>query len=296
MKERLGSGEREREQEITALISLLDDPDSNVTPIVRERLKTLRPNICSLLAVREDCVHNALMTQRLDKVITDQILNELSAWQQEDDPELLKGLWLVYRMVRPHLEYKEMEEGCMDMVKDVWVELSDDKTSVEKVHLYNHVFYHRIGFKVEDPFLSESLPAFLDRALEKKQANPVLFGLLYLDVAYKAGLPIRAMVFPGGFLPVCVDENERVLFYINIYNAGEIFGHEQLAAFLNDFGLSIPKERFFLGDTVTLVATYVESLYFIAAHVGDREMEQKMEQALTLFGDERILIMEEDDE
>jgi len=289
-----------REREITALISLLDDPDDTVIPIVRERLKSLKPDISTLQAIKSKSCGNDLFMYRLDRVIAElrmsSITNELEAWHSERDPELLKGLWLVYRTLFPNADYEEMEEVCMNMVKDVWMELTDNKTAVEKVHLYNHIFFHRIGFSVEDPFLSESLPAFLDKALERKQANPVLFGLLYLDVAFRAGLPIRAMLFPGGFFPVCVDENDRILFYINVFNFGEIFGIDQLITFLKDFGISIPRERFVFCNTFALAGIYAESLYFVAGNVGDKEMEQKMEQLLKLFGDERVLLIEEDEE
>jgi|GEM_PF-269665 len=289
-----------RRGEMAALISLLDDPDDSVVPVVRERLKSLKPNIFTLQAIRDRSVDNALLVFRLDRMIAEigmsDISKELDAWHNERDPELLKGLWLVYRALAPEVEYAEMADRCMDMVKDVWMELSDTKTVVEKIHLYNHIFYHRIGFHVEDPFLTESIPAFLDKALEHKKANPVLLGLLYLDVANRAGLPIRAMIFPGGFMPVCVDENEHVLFYINIFNTGEIFGKEQLISFLQDFGISISGDRFVFGAPFSLAGIYAESLYYIAGNMEDKEMEEKMEQVLTLFGEERILLIEEDDD
>lgn len=291
---------RERAQEIATLLSLLDDPDDAILPIVTEKLRLLKPNISTLLAVKRRYGENAILHYRVNRMIADLRKQELTcafdAWRNERDPELLKGLWLVYRALFPDVAYEVLEHGCMDMAKEVWMELTDNKTVVEKVHLYNHVFYHRIGFRVEDPFLSEFELALLDKALENKQANPVLFGLIYLDVAFRSGLPIRAMAFPGGFLPVCVDENERFLFYINIYNTGEIFGKEHLTTLLSDFGISIPQERFTLCDVFTLVGIYAESLYVIADYIGNKEMEQKMEQVLKLFGNERFLIMEEDDE
>jgi len=289
-----------KEREIATLVSLLDDSDDAVLPVVTERIKNLKPNIATLLALSNVYGNNGVMTRRLGRIIseirTNDVFRELEAWRCERDPELLKGLWLVYRMINPEVTYQEVEEVCMDMAKEVWIEITDNKTAVEKVHLYNHIFYHRIGYKIEDPFMCELPPARLDKALSQKRANPVLFGLLYLDIAFKCGLPIKAVVFPGGFMPVCVDESERILFYINIFNNGEIFQIEQLIHSLKDFGISICKERFVFGKTVTLAGIYAESLYFIVESVGNKEMEQKMEQLLTLFGDEPVLFVEEDDD
>jgi len=289
-----------KEREIATLVSLLDDSDDAVIPVVTEKIKNLKPNISTLLALSNVYGNNGVMTHRLGRIISEirknDLFNELDSWRCERDPELIKGLWLVYRMLFPDLSYEWIVDACMDMTKEVWMEITDDKTAVEKVHLYNHVFYHRIGFKVGDPFLSEPSMAFLDRALERREANPVLFGLLYLEVAFRAGLPIRAVVFPGGFMPVCVDENEQILFYINIFNTGEIFGVEQLITFLKNFGIPISKEQFFFGDAFTLAGIYAESLFYIGGCEGFPEIEQKMEQILTLFGEERFLLMEEDDD
>ena len=289
-----------KRDELATLVSLLDDSDDAVIPVVTERIKSLKPNISTLLALSNVCGSNGLIIRRLGRIISeirrDDVYRELEAWRCERDPELIKGLWLVYRMLFPDVRYEAIMDACMDMAKDVWIELTDNQTAVEKVHLLNHIFYHRINFKVADPFLSNREMALLERALERREANPVLLGLLYLDVAFRAGLPVRAVVFPGGFMPVCVDENEQILFYINIFNTGEIFGIEQLIRFLKDFGILIPKERFVFGDAFTLAGIYAESLYFIGGSMGDKEMEQKMEQILTLFGDERILLIEEDDD
>jgi len=287
-----------RAQEIASLVSMLDDLDDSIMPLITEKLRALKPDSSTLLAISSTYQGNTILHNRLSRLISelqkDELERDFDAWQNERDPELLKGLWLVNRALFPHLAYDILEHLCMDMAKDVWVELTDNKTAVEKVHLYNHVFYHRIGFRI-DLSLSELEYALLDVALDKRQANPILFGLIYLDVAFRSGLPIRAMAFSGGFLPVCVDENERFLFYINIYNNGEIFGKEQLAAFLSDYGLSIPYEHFTLCNVFTLVGIYAESLYLIAGNMGNIEMEQKMESFLKLFGDQRFLITEEDE-
>ena len=287
-------------REIASLISLLDDPDDAIMPTVTEKLRLLKPNISMLLAIRSKFGENAILCYRINRMIADirkhELERALDVWRLEPDPVLLEGLWLIYRALFPDVSYEALDYVCMDMAKDVWMELTDHKTAVEKVHLFNHVFYHRIKFKVEDPFLSDFESACLDKALEQKRANPVLFGLIYLEIAFRCGLPIRAMAFPGGFLPVCVDEHEQFLFYINIYSSGEIFGKEQLAAFLHDFGISIPQERFELCDVFTLTGIYAESLYFLADSIGNKELEQKMEQVLKLFGEERYLIVEEDDD
>jgi hypothetical protein len=282
------------------LISLLDDPDDSVTRVVRERIANMGFPIAGILQNVMRRSENQVLTRRLKRLIADieldHVFDELCAWREGRDPDLLKGISLILQVVSPSASFDRIFEIVLDISKEVWLELSDQKTMMERIHLFNHIFYHRIRFKAVDPFLKELDKALLDRALETKQANPVLLGLLYMAVADQAGIPVCAMAFPGGFLPACIDENGRILFYINVCQSGEAFALEQLFSLLKEWGFYVTEKQFTPCDAVSLAGIYAESLYFIADNIGDKEMERRLEQTLKFFGDKRILLIEEDDE
>ncbi|MCL2502541.1 MAG: transglutaminase-like domain-containing protein [Bacteroidales bacterium] len=287
-------------KDLATLVSLLDDSDHTVVPVVRERLIDMGPPVIGILrSFSRHCHDNPKLLHRLEGVIADIQLHRSSdsllAWCSGRDPDLIQGLCIVFGLIYPNVPTSSISQSLFEMANEVWMELNDSQTGVEQLQLFNHIFYHRLGFRVEDPFLSELKPALLDYAVANRRANPILFGLIYLAFAFRSGLAIRAVVFPGGFMPVCVDDQNRVLFYINIYKSGELFDKEQLRTFLADLGFVIPSKDFVLCDTVTLVGIYAESLYFVAGNTENKEMERLLEEALTFFGDKRILIMEEDE-
>jgi len=288
-------------QALVTLVSLLDDPDVTVIPAVRERLVRMGPPVIGMLkALRNQHRENPSLLHRLDGVIAhiqlDRDVKALLEWRNGRDPELWKGLCILFGLIRPNCNSAQISDTLVGMAREVWRELNDAQTAIEQIHLFNHLFFHRFQFTVEDPFLSNPHLAMLDYAVAQRKANPVLFGLLYLALAFHSGITVRAMVFPGGFLPACVDQNERILFYINVFKSGEVFGKEQLRLFLEDYGIFVPDREFLLCDAVTLTGIYAESLYYIAGNAGDKEMEQVMEEVLKIFGDKRILIVEEDEE
>ena len=286
--------------ELTHLIALLDDPDDAVALVVWDRLMDMGLPVAGMLRKVLHKSNNRTLTHRLARLISDMEMDHsyeaLYAWSRERDPNMLKGLCLILRLVCPDLSFEYIFDAVFDISKEAWIELSDQKTTIEQIHLFNHIFYHRVGFRVDDPFLMDPNMAFLDKAIETKRANPVLFGLLYLAAANQAGIPITAVAFPGGFLPACTHADGRISFYINICQYGEIFGKEQLLGIFHNFGISMSEEQFFTCDTPALAAIYAESLYFIAGNTGDNDMERRMEKVLKLFGDKRILLLELEEE
>ena len=289
-----------KRSDVPHLISLLDDPDDAVALVVRNRLMSIGVPITGILRQEMRQSDNTTLTRRLGHLIAnielDQVYKDLESWCKEPDPDLLKGMCLIFNVACPEVPTNHIFDTVFDLAQEVWVELSDQKTVIERIHLFNHIFYHRIGFCVVDPFLMQFDKSLLHKAIETKQANPVVIGLLYIAAAGLAGIPVGAVVFPGGFLPACIHEDGRILFYINICQSGEVFGHEQLLAVLKDFGFPTSKNMCTCCHARTLAGIYAESLYYLAGSIGDRELEIRMEYTLKFFGEKRILFIEEDDD
>ncbi|MDR2585680.1 MAG: transglutaminase-like domain-containing protein [Prevotellaceae bacterium] len=286
--------------ELSHLIALLDDPDETVSHVVSNKIMNFGLPVTGFLKKELRKSNNNVLTNRLEHLITnielDHLFKEIEKWSKEPDPELIMGLCLISNVISHESDSAHITDTLFNMAKEVWVEMNDSQTLVEKIEIYNHIFYHRIGFRMKDPFLIDFQKAQLHNAIEIKQANPVLLGLLYIAIAQLAGIPIGAVAFPGGYIPACLRKDGQVLFYINICQSGEIFGHDQLLTILNNYGFSFPPEKFTTCNALSLTDIFAESLYFITGSIGDKELERRMEYTLTFFGDERLLFIEEDDE
>jgi hypothetical protein len=281
------------------LLTLLDDPDEAVRPVVREQLLSMGIPIVGKLRRAQQGTENAFLADRITQIIDEIVLKNtqegLSDWEKEPDPELLKGLCLISHCIEPDCEYPSLWNQAFSIAQDVCLELSDAKTAVEKVQIFHHIFCHRARFEVVDPFMQQMEAGLMQAAFATRKCNPVIFGMYYMTLALQVGLPVRAVAFPGGFLPAYLDENGQVLFYINIYQSGNLLDLSQLQQFFAGFGFSFAPEAFKLVNACTLAGIYTESLYFLFGNREDKGREKMMEQLLSFFGDTRYLLIEEDD-
>jgi len=288
-----------KEAALHHLLALLDDPDDAVRPVVREQLLNMGIPIVGKLRRVQQGTENAFLadriTQIIDEIVLKNTLEGLSGWERELDPELLKGLCLISHCIDPDCDYPSLWNQTLSVAQDVCVELNDAKTAVEKVQIFHHIFCHRARFEVVDPFMQQIEAGLMQAALTTRKCNPVVFGLYYMVVALQVGLPVKAVAFPGGFLPAYVDENGQILFYINVYKSGTLLDLSQLQQFFSEFGFSFAPEAFKLVNVCALVGIYAESLYFLFGNREDKGRERKMEQLLKFFGDTRYLLIEEDD-
>ena len=281
------------------LLALLDDPDEAVRPVVREQLLNMGIPIVGKLRRAQQGTENAYLAGRITQIINEIVLKntleDLSDWEKEPDPELLKGLCLISHCIEQSCDYPSLWDQTFSVAQDVCVELSDAKTAVEKIQIFHHIFCHRAQFEVVDPFMQQIEAGLMQAAFATRKCNPVVFGLYYMTLALQAGLPVRAVAFPGGFLPAYLDENENVLFYINVYKSGVLLNITQLQQFFTEFGFSFATESFKLVNACALVGIYTESLYFLFGNREEKGHEKMMEQLLDFFGNTRYLLIGEDD-
>jgi hypothetical protein len=112
--------------------------------------------------------------------------------------------------------------------------------------------------------------------------------LVYFLLARCVGLEVYPMCFPGGFVPSYV-ENNKILFYMDIFRDGEIFSESRLKYYLENQGVDIDTSAFEVRDDRTLILVYLEMLHFMYTQKEDEYTIAILDRALKLFGDERVL-------
>lgn len=282
------------------LVALLDDPDPFVQAHIFKRLQEGGVLWCQALQQlaqeADDASHREALLQAVHKLESTRYLTQLEQWIADPKDNLLMGLYLVQCSVSPTTSYAQLESQLMDGVNEVCTELRDDQTMMEQVQLFNHLFYRRMGYKPSDPFIQDEAFALMDKLFESRKGNPITLGLIYVMMAYYAGVPIRTVVFKGGFLPTVVDKDGTSVFYVNIFKNGSLFAAAQLDQFIKDSGLPIPADSFREATPVDLAQIFAESLYFLYSTKENKEKEARMEDVMRRFGSSMNLIMEEDED
>lgn len=290
------------DQELQWLVSLFDDQDEEVRECVDRRVLSMGPDVIHGL----DAVRRRLSSPREKAAVLARMrhyntlfkLDDIESFARkgrESELSLFEGSWLICSMLDMKLSRMEYETQFYQCAAEYMSEASDDRTAVENARIFSHIFYHRLHFYACDTLVSDERHALLPEILRSRRGNPIALAFLYFAFAQEAGLPIRPVCFPGGFVPAYV-ENGKVLFYLNIYHNGEIFLEDKLREFVSRQGVEVDWTQVRLREVSVLIVIYLESLLYIYSSRGDERLASVIEKALDCFGDERFLAIDQEQE
>ena len=127
--------------------------------------------------------------------------------------------------------------------KDVWLEINDNLTALEKVKIINYIMFHVYRFgRPSSGGLYEPQDSYVNRVIETRTGNPITLGILYLSVTWRLGLPVFGVDLPGNFILAyqdayrssdTADSYGDVLFYINPYGKGAVLGRQEIEHFVD---------------------------------------------------------------
>lgn len=233
--------------ELKALLTLLDDQDEEVFQNVQDRLEGYGTAVVPSLMEAWETTPNVLLQDRIEFVIHNiQLHDSLAAfknWLQTPDLDILTGALIVARHRYPELNEHLIWNKIEQLKRDLWVETRGFNSPIEKINLFNHVFYRQWEFNIKDDIEEGSSQYFfLNRVLESRRGNDISLGILYLGIARQMGLPLYGVNIPDNFClafkrePINEDQVQAmernpqygILFYINPRNKGLIFTRHEL--------------------------------------------------------------------
>jgi len=237
-----------KKKEISALISLLDDPDEAIFKEVSTKLLSMGPMIIPDLEAAWEHCFDTLIQNRIENIIHkiqfELIAKELKKWAQPENQNLLDGALLIARYQYPDLDFSKVEKQMEQIKHDIWLELNENLTALEKVNIINHILFDVHNFSGNTTNYHAPQNSYINNVLESKKGNPLLLSVIYTIVAQSLGMPVYGVNLPEHFilcytnaehdtLPHVVDPNATsVLFYINPFSKGAIFGQKEIDAFL----------------------------------------------------------------
>ena len=263
------------ENELSALIQLLDDPDKEVYSHVHTQLHSIGPEIIPKLETAWEQSFDPLMHHRIENLIHEIQFNtlkgELVSWARNNSDNLLLGAYLISRYQYPDNNLQKMVSAIDKIKRQVWLEMHYDLTPLEQVNVFNHVMYSILGFQGNTSNIHDPQNAYLNCLLESKKGNPVSLGILYLAVAQLLDMPVYGVIVPQHFVLVYlkkhltsdmeVDEKRKLMqFYINPFNKGMIFSKEDITLYLRKLNLDPKQEYFIPSGNVQIISYLIDSL------------------------------------
>lgn len=281
------------DKEISSLIHLLDDPDEGIYLHVEEKLRTLGVPVIALLEAAWEKSFDPLLQSRIENLIHkiqfERIVHELDLWRLGGGFDLLQGLIIINKYQYPDLDEEAIIRMMDEIKRDAWLEMMYNMNAVEKVRLLNNVFYNVHGFKGNTKNYHDPQNSFVGKVLETRKGNPILLAAIYAIVAQRLDIPIYGVNLPRHFILAYMDEhikdeNGGVLFYINAFNRGQIFGRHDVLSFLKQLNLPNDKQFFLPCDNFAIISRVLRNLQSSYSQAGTMEKASEIERLLAIFG------------
>ncbi|HEY0898500.1 MAG TPA: transglutaminase-like domain-containing protein [Sphingobacteriaceae bacterium] len=285
-------------KEIEALIKLLDDPDAEIFQHVEDKLMSYGQDVVDHLESAWENSFDAILQERIENLIHkiqyQSVKRELELWYMGGSFDLLQALLIINKYQYPDLDEQKIINQLENIKRDIWMQLMYDTSAVEKVKLINHVLYNIHGFSGNTTNHQDPQNSFISQVLESKKGNQITLAAIYSIIAQKLDIPVYGVNLPQHFILAYVDsENqgdteESVLFYINAFNKGYIFGRHDVDTFLKQLKIA-PEATFYEPCTNTDIVTRIlRNLISSYDKAGATEKVAEVEELLAIFADKEF--------
>lgn len=277
------------EQELKALISLLDDPDAEIYQALEDKLITCGPEVIPMLEQSWEESFDVLLQGRVEQIIHkiqfNQVTHDLQLWKISNQDDLLEGLLIVNRYQYPNLPEEEVYTKLAELRRSAWYYLMYEMSPIEKVKLLNNVLFREFGLSGNTSDYHAPQNSFINKVLESKKGNPISLACIYSLVAQRLDIPIYGVNLPKHFvLAYMKEENpEEVLFYINVFNRGQIMREDDIVAFLHQLNLPASEEYMKPCDNLSIIKRVLRNLVAAYNHIDNVEKRQEVQLLLDLL-------------
>ena len=285
-------------EKIKALITLLDDPNEDVFSSVESELLKEPIEIVPELERAWEQSFDGVFQERVENIIHTIQLNdiyyELKQWLSSPQRDLLYGSYLVCKYQYPELSITKLKEQLSELRKDIWLEMNEHLTSLEKVRIVNHVMFDIHKFTRNTTRYLAPENNYISEVLETHKGNPLSISVIYSILCRELGMPVYGVNLPKNFILAFLDEmadadieqakdKASVLFYINPINKGAVLGRKEIEYFIKQQKLELKEDFFLPCDNVVTIRRMLSNLSFGYDSKGEEEKKAEIQKILTLF-------------
>lgn len=284
-------------EEINALVKLLDDPDEEIYQHVQQRLLTYGNDVISHLESAWEQSLDTLLQERIENIVHtiqfNNVKEDLNLWYQSGAFDLLQGAIIVNRYQYPDLDEQVVINQIEEIKREIWLGLQYEMSSIEKIKLINYVFYQTFGFSGNTKNHHDPQNSYLSQVLESKKGNQISLAIIYATLAQKLDIPVYGVNLPQHFILGYIDESNAekehdVLFYINAFNKGAIFGKHDVDQFLRQLNLD-PQPGFYSPCSNTeIIRRVIRNLISAYEKLGTTDKVAELKQLQAILTDDLI--------
>jgi len=288
-------------REIKALISLLDDTDKEVYHHIHHQLISIGKEVIPLLEDAWGHSMDMLMQQRIEEIVGriqfDSLKKELGFWAETRSFNLMEGVILVARFQYPDLDENKIYQQLNQLQREIWLELNDNLTSFEKVHVINRILFEMHSFGGNTANFHAPQNSFINIVLESKRGNPLLLSVIYSYIARQLDLPVYGVNLPEHFILAFMNHffggelekasEDEVMFYINPFSKGSVFDRKEIDTFLKKLSLTPQQSYYVPCNNLEIIKRLLRNLIHSYEKLGHEEKTDQVKALMQVISKEK---------
>jgi regulator of sirC expression with transglutaminase-like and TPR domain len=272
--------------EIKALVTLLDDEDLEVVEHVEKQIRHLGGIAIPFLESHwEENSLNPPLQKRIEEIIHSlqyqQVMERLKTWKNQGAEDLLEGMWIVATYQYPDLHLEKLKQNLNDMYFDAWLEFRDNLHPHDQVRILNQVFFEKYKFLPNTKNFHSAANSMLNQVFDMKRGNPISLCIIYMLIAKRLGMPVSGVNLPSLF--ILTYKSPQIQFYINVFNKGLIFTKVDIDNYIKQMHLN-PNEIFYEPcDNLDIIRRVLRNLIVSFERIGEVERSKEVEAILNVI-------------
>lgn len=194
----------ETNKEISALFTLIDDPDEDVFGPVSDKIvdygKNIIPNLEHLWETTPDEVIQNRIELLIHRLHYTDLMEDFRQWGLSGHHDLMLGAMLVGKFQYPDVSTTPVMQEIEKLRRNIWLELNNYLTPLEQINIVTSILYSYYGLKGGETNYKEPNEFLLNKTLEVKRGNQISNGILYLVLCELLDIPVRAIKIPQQFI------------------------------------------------------------------------------------------------
>jgi regulator of sirC expression with transglutaminase-like and TPR domain len=279
--------------EVNSLIRLLDDPDIEIYEHVHQKLFSYGMEAIEYLESAWEQAFDPIQQDRLANLVHeiqfDTVKNDLKLWHQGGAFDLLQGTLVINRYQYPDLDEQKVINQIEAIKRDIWIQMTNEASPAEQIKLINHIFYNIHGFSGNTTNHHDPQNSYISQVLDTRRGSQTSLAIIYSIIAQKLDIPVYGVNLPQHFILAYLDETQQsefeggILFYINAFNKGFIFGRRDVDMFLKQLNLNFDKQFYEPCSNTDIIKRVIRNLISSYEHLGSPEKVNELNELLKIL-------------
>ena len=271
-----------KNNEIKALISLLDDDDPEVSSEIIKQIQFLGDAAIPYLEEQWETTMDIKLQSRIEDLIHrlqfDQLQSRLKSWAENENDNLLKGMWLIATYQYPDLTLEAVSAKIDQLYYEAWSSFKEDLQPMDKVRILNHVMFNKFKFSANTRNFHSASNSMINQVLDNKKGNPISLCIIYMLLGQRLNMPLMGVNLPNLF--ILIHKENDFSFYINVFNKGLIFSKDDIDHYLDQLKLEPIDAYYDPCDNIAILKRVLRNLLVSFRKTGDMDKFEEIEKLM----------------